>query len=150
FVVGPVCDATAGDAEFVRVTVRERVRGHEAAVAPAPDADARRVNVRLTLEPVEAVLQVAHFQFAEFLIERPSRLNALVRGGAIVADPDDVTFLGEHLMPEVRDAAPSVVHLRRLRPRIGELKDWILLRRIEIRRLDHHYFHREAIARLNL
>ena len=47
-------------------------------------------------------------------------------------------------------AAPRVAHLLRVRAGVGVLVDRILLRRIEVGRLDHHRFHDEAVARLHL
>ena len=53
-------------------------------------------------------------------------------------------------MPHVSDATPTVSYLGRMRPAICEFHHWILLLRIEIRRLDHHGFHNKAIARFHL
>ena len=46
-VEAPVVDAGARDAELEHLAVREREAGHEAAVAPAGDPDARRIRLRV-------------------------------------------------------------------------------------------------------
>src|SRR5262249_48944007 len=113
-IVAPVGDRTAGDADLEGLTVRERIAGHEPTVAPAPNAYARRVNERLTLQPGKPIFQIPQLELAKVLVERPGRVHALTAGRAVVAYPDDVAFLRQHLMPHVRGGAPLVSHLRRL------------------------------------
>ena len=53
-------------------------------------------------------------------------------------------------MEEIVGAAPRVPHLRGVRPGVGELVHRVLLRRIEVGRLDENRLHRKAVARPHL
>ena len=108
------------------------------------------IDVRLALQPRESVFQIAQFQLAEVLVNGPRRFRALAAGRAVVANPDDVALLRQHLVPHVGGAAPRIPHLRRVWASVGERHHRILLFGIEVRRLDHHRFHLKAIARLHL
>src|SRR5205823_7990191 len=107
----PVRNGAASDADLECLAVRERVTGHVAAVAPTPQADARTIDVRLALEPCEAVFQIAQLQFAEIFVKRPGGVDSFAAGCAVVANPYDVALFGQHLMPQVTRAAPGVAHL---------------------------------------
>src|SRR5204863_7244600 len=94
--------------------------------------------VRLTLQPRQTIFEIAQLQLAEILVNRPRRLETFATRRAIVADPDDVTFLGQQLMPHVSRRAPEVSHLRRVWSTVRHTHHRILLSRIEVGRLDHH------------
>ena len=57
-----------------------------------------------------------------------------------------ITMLGEELVIQVGGPAPLVPYGSRRWPRIGELVYRIPARRVEVRRLDHHRVHDEAIS----
>ena len=59
-------------------------------------------------------------------------------------------LLREQLVIQKVRAAPRVDDLLRMRPRIRELIDRIPPSGVEVRRLDHHRFHDEPVARLHL
>ena len=148
-VVAPVGHRRADDAGRPAGAVGERVRRHEPAVTPAVQRDARRVDVRLRLEPRDAILEIAQFQLAELAVNRPLRLRALAARAAVVEHPDDHTMLREQLVIHVGGAAPLVAHVGAGRPGVGQLVDRIAARWIEVGRLDQHPVHHEAVSRLH-
>src|SRR5205814_6615239 len=66
-------DLAAGDADLKCLAVRQRITRHVSAVAPAPQADARAIDVRLALQPREAVFQIAQLQLAEIFVRSEER-----------------------------------------------------------------------------
>ena len=72
--------------------------------------------------------------------------RALAARGPVVADPDDDAVLRQHLLVKVFRVSPAVHHGLAVRPAVHVLIDRILLGRIEVRRLDDHRLHFEAIA----
>src|SRR6185369_13496100 len=105
---------------------------HEAAITPAPNTDTRAVNIRLALQPSHTIFQITQLELAEVFINRPRCVHTLTAGSAIVADPDDVTLLGQQLVKHVRLRAPTVFHLRRVWTAVSETHQWILLARVEV------------------
>src|SRR5688572_5575662 len=87
-VVSPVSDSTARDSHLETLAVGQRIAGHVATIAPSPDTNTRPVNVRLRLQPGDAVFEITQFQFAKVLVDGPLRFGPFAAGSAIVENPD--------------------------------------------------------------
>src|SRR5260221_12072849 len=107
-IVAPIRNCAAGNSNLESLAVCQRVTRHKSAIAPPPETYARTINIGLLLEPRKSILQIAQLQLTEILIERPGGAHALVTGRAVVADPDDIALLCQHLMPKVTGAAPGI------------------------------------------
>src|SRR5262249_49387176 len=118
--------------------------------APAPQAYSRTIDVRLALQPSYAILEVSQLQLAKVLVDRPRGFDPFAARGPVVADPDDVTSLGKHLVPYVDVSPPCVADLRSVRSAVGVCHHRILFGRIEVRRLDHYCIHFEPVAGVHL
>src|SRR5207247_10656328 len=98
-VVGtPIAHGAALVAHREARVVRQRIARHVAAVAPAVNADARPVHVRLLLEPRQSIFDITQLQLAEIAIDLPCRYCALAARGPVIANPDDDAFLREELV----------------------------------------------------
>ena len=77
------------------------------------------------------------------------RLRAARRAHAVDRHDDEAEF-GERLLVAARGRERARAHAARLRPRIGLVDDRVLLRRVEVRRPEHHAVDvRLAVARLH-
>src|SRR5687767_9778289 len=100
-VITPVSHTTARDADLERLTVRQRIAGHEPAITPTPNTDPRTIDVRPRLQPGHAVFEITQLELAEVLVNGQRGFETFSARGTIVADPNDVSLLREQLMPHV-------------------------------------------------
>src|ERR1051326_5337244 len=119
-VIAPVSDGASRDSHLERLAVRQCIARHEPTITPAPDTNARAVNVRLALQPRHTIFEIAQFELAEIFINRPRRFHPLAARGAIVTDPDDVALLRQQLMKHVSLRTPTIPHLRRMWTTVSE------------------------------
>src|SRR5262245_52069523 len=145
----PVGHRGADNADLPGGRTGQREGGHIASVAPSVQPYARAVDVRQRLEVSHTVFQIAQFQLAQVLVDRPRRFDAFAAGRTVVAYPDDVTLLRQQLLPH-RVASPGVTNLRRVRTAVGVLEYRIFLPGVEIGRFDHDGFHYEPVSRFDL
>src|SRR3954453_10881778 len=89
--------------------LEERVEAHEPAVAPAPDADARGIDVRSLTQRARSDRLIAGLQHAQLAVDRLSPLTAQRCRSAMVVDArHQKSPLGEHQMPQIV-SAPGIV-----------------------------------------
>src|SRR5262245_13457152 len=100
--------------------MRQCIAGHETTVAPAPDADTRSIDVGLVLQPRHTVLEIAQLQLPKVLVDGPGRFESLAACRAIVANPDDVTLLGQQLVEHVGLRTPAISNLRCVWSTVGK------------------------------
>src|SRR6185369_12363157 len=149
-VITPVSHCSTGNTDLERLAVRQCIARHETTVAPSPNPNARAIDVRLALQPRHTIFEISQLELTEVFVDGPRRIHTFAARRAVIANPDDVTLLGQQLMEHVRLRTPAVSDLRRVWSTVSETHHRILLPRVEVRRLDHHRFHRKAVARLDL
>ena len=146
-VLSPIDDAAAGDTHGIARAMGQRVRGHEAAVAPAIQPHACRVRPRLGLEPAQALLHISELGFTKPLVCDPRRLHAFAARRSVIAHPHDDAPLREQLVIQPGRAGPRILDRLRHRTRVRVLIHRMLAGSIEIRRLDHHGLEHESVFR---
>ena len=111
FVPLPVDDGTAGNAHFedVRIVCHEG-DGHEAAVAPAVYAYARRINVGKLQEAVYAHHLVLHLLYAALAVDGLLEGGAAVGCAAVVLYIHEVSLLRHEHFPHADLSQPGIAN----------------------------------------
>src|SRR6266516_6064731 len=126
-----------GDAHPVHIgRLRQHIQRHETTVAPAPNADARRVDIRQPADGARGSRLVLRLDDTQLLVDNLAPRFAARARATVVDARYDVPALREHLTPEVVLSTPVVGHGLRAGPTVDIEEDGITRRRVEIRRLD--------------
>src|SRR5439155_22638289 len=115
-----------GDAHPLHIVrLRQHIQRHEATVAPAPDPEARPVDVRQPTDRARRSRLILRLDDTQlFVDDLAPRLAARARPTVVDAG-EDVAALREHLVPEVVLPTPVVGHELRARPTVDIEEDGI-------------------------
>ena len=134
-VITPRGDGSHGDGHFEQPEALHRTaQGHESAVGPAVDADARRVDPGLRRHVAGGRKLVLDLQRPQASVGEFLELFAPESRAAAVGADHDVAFVGEGVLPVQR---PAVAHGLRAGTRILGQQYGVTLRGIEAAGLDH-------------
>src|SRR5687768_11211963 len=129
---------------------KQRVQRRRTAAAPAPNADASRIDVRKLRDRTRGRSLIARVNDTHLAInDLAPRAPTRRRRAAVINTHHDVTLLGQHRMPHPIAAAPTIQN--RLSPRLAvNMKQHrILFLAVETGRLDHPAVELHAIADVN-
>src|SRR4030095_2080913 len=131
-------------------TLKHRVQRHVAAITPAPNADAGGVYPRLPFQPSDPVALVGEFLGAKPQVNGLFKQVPPASRSTVVQGKNHEPFLRHQLVPQKICSAPGIQHDLSMRPTVSVDEHWILLRRIELRRLDHPRIELDPVVRFDL
>ena len=137
FVVFPVEDGAAGDADFEDFGVGEHeVRRHESAEAPTVHTDAGGVDIGEGGEVFDAFHLVGHLNAAEVAVGAAFELETAIARSAIVENEEDVVAVGHVVFPRTSLVVPRLLDVGGVGAAVDVDDGGILLVGVEVDGLD--------------